>query len=56
MRAGPFFDYRNGAANSALASKKRSNMTVVCEIGDIDRGFHVANKPMLGDSQEGRYP
>src|SRR4029079_241144 len=56
MRAGSFFDDRNCAADSALSLEEPQEYNVVCEIGDIDRGFHVANKSMLGDREECGYP
>jgi hypothetical protein len=55
MRTGSLFDHGNGASNATGRLKKAQQYNRICEIGDIDRGFHVADKSMLGNRQKCGY-
>jgi hypothetical protein len=55
MLAGSLLDHRDGAPNSPFSLEKAQQYDRVCEVGNIDRRFHVADEPMLGDRKECGY-
>ena len=54
MRSGALLDDGNGAAHSPQRFEIAQQDDSVGQIGDVDRGLHVAHQPVLRDRQEGR--